>query len=250
MFIAFFDATHLQKPTITTYPDNLKLEAFNNYQKIIEEGIQRFNHYTETRQSNNAWYTLNITLKKISFYAEPQGYLRTLLENAIDAIFDAYTPFQDRLLNGKVNLEKLKNYSQDKFSNDLYKIETFIPHKYSGKKENIRENWTGNYDEAQELISNAKFEEACNQLESSFYGLFYYNLVDESISKPITEALDQSKGLDWNVAAPILLKGMESIMEDTPQGIDFGMDLSKIMGQQMQQSMAAMQEMMANFKTN
>ncbi|MBR9853926.1 MAG: hypothetical protein GYB37_05020 [Algicola sp.] len=80
-------------------------------------------------------------------------------------------------------------------------------------------------------------------------GLFYYNLVNTDISKPLTDALSHASGLDWSQAAPILLKGMESIMEDSFMGNEFGMDLSKIMGEQMQQSMAAIQQMMANLNT-
>lgn len=38
-------------------------------------------------------------------------------------------------------------------------------------------------------------------------------------------------------------------MEYNILGNNFGMDLSKIMGEQMQQSMAAMQQIMANYKT-
>ncbi|WP_203258229.1 type III secretion system chaperone family protein [Hyunsoonleella ulvae] len=249
-FIEKFDATHLQEPKTIPFSNELKQEAYSNYQKIIEEGIQRFNYYMENRHENNAWYTLNITLKRIEFYAEPQGYLRTIVEKAIDGIFDRNTPFQNRLLNGKASLEKLKSYSNDKFSEDLYQVETFIPHKYSGKKENIRENWEDSYTDAQEMIANARFEDAANLLQSCFYSLFYYNLVDENISKPITDALAQANGLDWNQAAPILLKGMEAIMEDNLFGNDYGMDLSQIMGEQMQQSIAAMQQMMANYKTN
>ncbi|MEE9361230.1 MAG: hypothetical protein V3U92_01380 [Cellulophaga sp.] len=249
-FIEKFGATHLQEPKTTPFSGELKQEAFTNYQKIIEEGIQRFDHYMEKRHVNNAWYTLNVTLKRIAFYAEPQGYLRTVLEKTIDGIFDRNRPFQNRLLNGKASLEKLKSYASDKFSEDLYQIETFIPHKYNSKKENIRENWEDSYTSAQDMIAHAKFEDASNVLQSCFYDLFYYNLVDESISKPITDVMTQANGLDWNEAAPILLKGMEAIMEDTLLGNDFGMDLSKIMGAKMQESMAAMQQMMANFKTD
>jgi len=248
-FIEKFGATHLQEPKIMLFEDNLKEEAYANYQKIIEKGIQSFDHYMEKRHTNNAWYTLNITLKKIEFYAEPQGYLRTVLEEAIDGIYDRNIPFQNRLLNGKASLEKLKSYTSNKFSEDIYQIETFIPHKYSSKKENIRENWEDSYTNAQDMIANAKFEDASNLLQSCFYDLFYYNLVDESISKPITDAMAQANGLGWSQATPILLKGMEAIMEDTLFENDFGMDLSKIMGTQMQQSMEAMQQIMANFKT-
>ncbi|MEZ5007685.1 MAG: hypothetical protein R2753_05975 [Chitinophagales bacterium] len=249
-FIEKFDAEHLQEPKITPFADELKQEAYTNAQKIIEEGLQKLNHYTEKRHANNAWYTLNITLKKLEFYAEPQGYLRTIIEKAVDGLFDRNIPFEARLLNGKASLEKLQSYSEDKFCDDLYHIETFIPYKYSGKKENIRENWEDSYTDAQEMIANARFEDASIVLLSSFYSLFYYNLIDEEISQPISDAMAQASGLNWNQAAPILLKGMEAIMEDKVFENDFGMDLSKIMGEQMQQSMAIMQQMMANIKTN
>ncbi len=249
-FIEKFDATHLQEPKTTPFSSDLKEEAFANYQKIIEEGIQRFDHYMEKRHLHNAWYTLNITLKKIEFYAEPQGYLRTVIEKSIDGIFDRNTPFQNRLLNGKASLEKLKNYTIDKFLEDLYQIETFITHKYNSKKENIRENWEEGYNNAKDMIANAKFEDASNILQSNIHDLFYYNLVDISISKPLTDALSQSSGLDWNQAVLILLKGMEAIMEDDVLTNEFGMDLSKMMNKQMQESMAVMQQMMADFKTS
>ncbi|MEB2782830.1 hypothetical protein U3A58_20785 [Algoriphagus sp. C2-6-M1] len=245
-----FGAKHLKAPLIHPYPGDQKEEAFSTIKIIVDEGIHRFDYYMEKRQSSNAWYSLNSTLKKIEFYAEPQGYLRTLLEKAVNGIQDSAEPFQSRLLQGRASLEKLKNYPKEKFFEDLYQIETFIPYKFSGKKENIRENWEDSYLQGKEMISNYQFEETCNLMQSCFYSLFYYNLVDETISKPLTDALAQSSGLDWNQAAPILMNGMESIMEDSLFGDEFGMDLSKIMGSQMQQSMAAIQQMMANFKTN
>tara|TARA_R110000765_G_scaffold366084_2_gene456210 strand:+ start:795 stop:2000 length:1206 start_codon:yes stop_codon:yes gene_type:complete len=249
-FIEKFDATQIQEPKIIPFSNDIQQETYTHYKNILADGLQRFDRYMENRHSNNAWYALNITLKKIEFYAAPQGYLRTLIEIALDGIYDRNTAFDNRLLNGRASLEKLKNYEEAKFSQDFYQIETFIPHKYSGKKQNIRENWEDSYSEAQEMISIAQFENAANLLQSCFYGLFYYNLVDESISKPIIDAMAQASGLDWNQAAPILLKGIEAIMEDNFLGNDFGMDLSKIMGVQMQQSMAVMQQMMANFKTS
>lgn len=249
-FITKFEATNVHEPKITRFSKDVTDKAFGNYQNIITNGLERYNYYMEKRHGNNAWYILNITFKQIEFYAEPQGYLRTTLEKAIDGIFDREIPFHDRLLRGKTDLEKLLNYSQDHFSADLYQIETFIPHKYSSKKENIRENWEESYDEVEEMIANARFEDASIVMQSCYYNLFYYNLVDEDIKKPIIEALEQSSGLDYNQAAPILYKGMKNIMEDIIFDNNYGMDLSKIMNEQMQKSMAAMQEMMANFKIN
>ncbi len=249
-FIEKFNAEHLQEPKINPLPDDLKEEVYTNYKNIVTDGLKRFNVYLENRQHNNAFYTLNTTFKKIDFYAEPQGYLRSIIEKAINNLFNQDIPFQQRLLNGKANLEKLGDYSKEKVLESLYKIEVFIPHKYSGKKENIRDNWEESYYDVQEMIEQSRFEDASNIMLSCFYSLFYYNLVDENISKPITDALVEASGLNWNQAALILLKGMQAIMEDTLLGNDYGMDLSKIMGEQIQQSMALMQQMMANFKTN
>ncbi|SIS42504.1 hypothetical protein SAMN05421766_101853 [Zobellia uliginosa] len=249
-FIEKFGAAHIQEPKTSPFPENSKQEAYDNYLKILGDGLQRFDRYMEKRHGNNAWYTLNITLKKIEFHAEPQGYVRTLLEKAIDGLFDGRLPFHDRLLNGKSALEKLKELPKEQFMADLYQTETFIPYKYSGKKENIRENWQENYEEAQEMIANSRFEDASNLIQSCFYNMFFYNLVNEEISKPITDALSQASDLPWSQAAPILLKGMQAIMEDTFMDADYGMDLTKLMGEQMQQSMAAMQKIMANFKIN
>ncbi|RRQ49570.1 hypothetical protein DZC72_02920 [Maribacter algicola] len=249
-FIEKFDAEHLQEPKIRSFSEAIKQEAYANCQKIIADGLERFERYLEKRHGNNAWYALTITLKNLEFYIEPQGYLRTQLEKALDALYDGRIPFHDRLMNGKSDLEKLKQLPEEKFLSDLYQIETFIPYKYSGKKENIRENWQESYEEVQEMISNSRFEDAVNLLQSCFYSLFYYNLVNEEISKPITDALSQASGLEYHQAAPILLKGMQAIMEDSFAGMDFGMDLSKLMGEQMQQSMAMMQQLMANYKTN
>ena len=244
-----FGAAHLQEPTVIPFPDNLKEQAYGNCQAILSEGLERFNYYMEKRQANNAWYTLSITFKKLEFYSEPQGYFRTLIEKAVDGIQDRRLQFQTRLQKGKSSLEVLKNHPKEKFLSDLYQVETFVPHKYSSKIENIRENWEDSFYEAKEQISNRQFEDACNLMQSCFYSLFYYNLVYESTSKPITDALAQASQMEWNLAAPILMNGMESIMEDSLFGQEFGMDLSKIMGAQMQESMAAIQQMMANFKT-
>lgn len=243
-FIEKFDATNVQEPKVTPYAESLKVEAHQNYVKIIEEGITNFDHYMSKRQGNNAWYTLNITLKRIEYYATPQGYLRSEIERAVDAIYDGHLSLYDRLLAGKENLLKLKSYTEENFFNDLYKIETFIPHKYSGKKENIRENWEESYDDVQEMINNMNTEEACLTMLSCFYNLYYYNLIDEDINKPISEAMAKASSQSWNDAAPILLEGMEGVMEDNDMMNGFGMDLSKIMGEQMQQSMAMIQQMM------
>ncbi|MEM9143394.1 MAG: hypothetical protein AAGA86_10435, partial [Bacteroidota bacterium] len=250
-FIHKFGAQHLQEPKITPITDSVKEEAYINYLNIVGNGLQRLAHYMETRHINNGRYSLNITLKQIEFYVEPQGYLRAVLEKAINNIFDGNTPIQTRLQKGKTSLERLKDYPKERFLEDLYQIATFVPYKYSGKKENIRKNWEDSYADAQDMIAHSRFEDAGNLLLSCFYGLFYYNLVDGEISKPITDALAQSSGLDWVQAAPILLQGMQAIMEDNLiMNGDFGMDLSKIMGAQMQQSMAMMQQLMGNLNTD
>ncbi|WP_109851645.1 hypothetical protein [Aquimarina sp. AU58] len=249
-FIEKFGAKHLQDPNIEPVSDLVKEEAYIKFQHILKEGIQNFDYYRSKRDDNNSWYTLNIILKQLEYYLQPQGFLITEINRAIHSIYDDNVTFQDRLLKGKTALNKLKEYDKDKFFNCLYKVQTFIPRKYSGKKENIRENWSESYEIAQDMINNSRHRDASVFLLSCFYNLFYYNLISAEIGTPISEAMAKASGLSWNEASSVLYSGMEAIMEDNIGFGDFGMDLSKVMGEQMENSMAMVRNMMKGMLNN
>ncbi len=246
-FIEKFDAERMQEPKIEPISAATKEEVYNKVQHLIDENIARLDYYISKRNGRGAWCTLNITLKQLEFYAEPQGYLRTEIENAVDLIYDRDMNFQDLVLKSKENLLKIRNYDKEKFFESLYDIEVFVPYKYSGKKENIRDNWSDSYDTIKEMMHETNYEAAATEMLSMFYNLFYYNLVNEEISKPITDAMALAGGKNWAEAAQELFKGMQSVMEDNFEMPDFGMDISAAMQEQMKNNMAMLQNMMKGF---
>ncbi len=246
-FIEKFDATHMQEPKIEPMSPATKEEAYTKVQQLIDENVGRLDYYISKRNGRGAWCTLNITLKQLEFYAQPQGYLRTEIENAIDLIYNRDMNFQDLLLKSKENLLKIRNYDKEKFFESLYNIEVFVPYKYSGKKENIRDNWSDSYDTIKEMMNESSYEAAGTEMLSLFYNLFYYNLVNKEISKPITDAMALASGKNWGEAAQELFKGMQSVMEDNLEVEDYGMDISEMMKEQMKNSMAMIKNMMKGF---
>ncbi|WP_271766649.1 type III secretion system chaperone family protein [Aquimarina algiphila] len=243
-FIEKFNAKNLQEPKIEPYPDTVKNTAYQNYQAIIEDGLARYNYYMAKRYENDAWYVFNITFKKLDYCISPKGYLKTQIENAINAFCNRNIAFHTRLHQAKEDLLKLKACSSEKLGTNLYKTETFIPTKYNGKKENVRKDWEGLYADVKDMMSSSNNEGACLCMLSGFYNMYYYNLVNEDISKPLVEALKKASNLKFSEAAPILFNGMKSVMEDTVEENDYGMDLSKAMGNKIQQAMQSFQNIM------
>lgn len=239
-----FGAKNLQEPKIVSYPDTLKNTAYQNYQAIIEDGLARYDYYMSRRYENDAWYVLNTTFKKLDYCIAPKGYLKNKLDNAINAFCSHRIAFHTRLHQGKEDLLKLKGYSLEKLGSNLYKTETFVPTKYNGKKESIRKDWEGLYKDVKDMISSTNNEGACLAMLSGFYNMYYYNLVNQDIDKPLVDAMKQAAGLNYSEAAPILFNGMKAIMEDTVVENDFGMDLSKAMGSKIQEAMQSFQNMM------
>ncbi len=246
-FIEKFDAKRIREPKIEPFAMSVKEEAYTKFQQIIDEHIARLDHYMTQRIGRAAWCTLNIAFKQLEFYAQPQGFLRTEIERAINLIYDRNINFHDLLLKSKENLLKIRNYDKQKFFDSLYNIEVFVPYKYSAKKENIRENWAESYSEIEDYMNGGNYEAASVEMLSMFYNLFYYNLINEEISKPLMDAMALASGQDWKTAAEKLYGGMEAIMEDKIDFGNFGMDISASMQEQMKNSMAMLQNFMNGF---
>ncbi len=247
-FIEKYNAARLQEPEISALESHVKNDAWLTIKNTLEDGLARFDHYMSKRWGNFAWYALNIALKKVEYYVQPQGYYRTLLERSIDELYNRRIPFFDALMNAKSKVEALLKYEEQNLKDDLYTINTFVPYKYKGSIENIRDNWEDTFESVQQMMNNNSHEEASLSITSAFYNLFYYNNVADDVREKVESALKESSGLSWNAGSGILFKAMEDIMEDNLQIPDFGgMDLAKAMEENMAQSMEMMQSMLKGF---
>lgn len=247
-FIEKYNATRLQDPQINQFDEATKNEVVANIQTMIDEGMVYYDHYMNKKYERHTWYLLNILLKRIEFYAQPQGFYRTELERAVDLLYSRNMSMQDILLKVKAQLNNFRSYDEDRLKEALYTINTFVPSKYKGNIDNIKENWENTHEEAKQLMSNGNYELASLLLQSSFYNLFYYNYVNEDVKKVVLKGLEEAQGKGWNEGAQILYSAMDDVMEDNLEEFDFempnGMDISKAMEQSIAQSMEMFQNMM------
>jgi len=247
-FIEKFDAKHLTEPEVQHLDDHKKGETVASINSIIKEGLEYYDYYQSKRWGNLAWYALNITLKRIDVFAQPQGYFRTELERAIQTLYDRNQSFADALMKTKQHLQKFADYDETSLKNSLYKINTFVPSKYKGNIENIKENWKGAYDDVRQMIGGGNYEEASLLILSSFYNLLHHNYVDANTQSAISSAMTNAAGKSWGEGGEILWKTMQNIMEGNLEEAGHGMDLSKAMEENMSKGMEMVQKMFGMFK--
>lgn len=212
-FITKFKAEWLQEPRIERYGNASLDEAWTKIQEFIAEAFQYIEYFESKRIFDFLYDVYKSTFTKIDYYIAPQGFLRSEFEKQITDL-DGNFPYDERMHKAKEFLTKLKNFDKQKFFEDIYKADVFIPYKYISNIENVRKNFEGAHNTAIDEISKRSFMGAFYTLYCSFLRLFYYNYVNSELSDLVTKALVESSQKSWEEAANILLKAMDTIMKE------------------------------------
>lgn len=210
-FIQKFGASWLQKPVIHAFSPAEKKQAWENMQAYVEESFAYIEYFENKRSFSHAWDILALTLWKIEYYCDPQGIFRNELQKNIEAQQDN-APIIERVNRGKEYLRKIQQYDRAAFEADLYRTERFIPIKFRSTPENIRTNFEDAYQRAKAERDASDHLGATITLSSIFLKLFYYNHVEESIARPIEEALVQAGAKPWVKSSEILWQAMHRFM--------------------------------------
>ena len=212
-FITKFKAEWLQEPRIERYSEKELEDFWNIVQSYVTEAFE-FIEYLESKRIFDYLYDiLKSTFTKIDYYIAPQGYLRSEFERSI-ADLDSKDPYNDRIYRAKEFLKKLKEYDKNKFLEDVYKADVFIPYKYSSSIENIRKNFQYAHNTSTDEISKRSYMGAYFTLYCEFLRLFYYNNVDNELSDLVITALENSAQKPWEEAAVILKDAMNTVMDE------------------------------------
>jgi len=212
-FITKFKAEWLQEPRIERYGNALLEEAWTKIQEFISEAFQYIEYFESKRIFDFLHDVFKSTFTKIDYFIAPQGFLRSEFEKQISDL-DGNFPYDERIHKAKEFLTKLKNFNKQKFFEDIYKADVFIPNKYISNIENVRKNFEDAHNTAIDEISKRSFMGAFYTLHCSFLRLFYYNYVNSELSDLVTKALIESSQKSWEEAANILLKAMDTIMKE------------------------------------
>lgn len=212
-FVTKFGAERVYEPKITPYSEKTVDEVYSIIQQSCNECIDIVKYFETDRKYGNAWNIIATTLYKISYYAHPQGQLLNDLDKAIYEHDREDIPLPEAVARGKQFIQKLKDTDKAKLAENLYYVETFIPPKRRSSIENIQSNFEKTYDNVSQAIKAEDYLYVCMMITYKFYEMYYYNNLQDDVNTVVVDAMQRSSAQSLDVAAPILYKAMNKIME-------------------------------------
>ncbi|MDR0754331.1 MAG: YbjN domain-containing protein [Prevotellaceae bacterium] len=211
-FVTKFGAERIYEPNITPYDTNTVDAVYDTLQLSIKECLENVKFFETDRKYGYAWNIIATTLYKISYYAHPQGQLLNDLNKAIYEHNREDIPLPEVVARGKDFAQKLAAIPKDKLAEDLYYVETFIPPKRRSSLENIQQNFKKTYEDVSSAIQNEDYLYVCVMITFKFYEMYYYNNLQDDINALVIDAMQRASAQRTDVAAPILYKAMDKIM--------------------------------------
>lgn len=210
-YMTKFGAKRIHQPQVTPHSQETLDLAWEKFQSYLKEANDYIQYFDSKRTYGFNWDVISITLRKIEYYASPQGYLRTEIERAINDL-GSNLPFNDRIARGKEFLHKLGTITREKFDADMYITETFIPYKWRSVLENIKQNFQHANETSAKEISNNDHTGATLTIMFAFYNLFYNNNVQDDVAAVVENALREAAGKPWQEASSILRRALDKIL--------------------------------------
>lgn len=211
-FIQKYEAHRKHNPEIESFDESKKEEARNNVLLYIKEAQLAIHYFENKRLNGFIWDVLAVTLLKIDNYLRPQGYLRTMLEKAIEDVFSDQD-MSARINNGKNFLAQLINYDKAKFLSDIYSIQILIPYKQDYSIEEVLRSLKEGYAQAESEYLMADYYGCLLTGMFNYYKLFYKANIDEKIAKQMNASLDLIKNKPIQEAASILLEEYKKLIQ-------------------------------------
>lgn len=250
-FCTKFGAIRCYEPQVTPYPPEEVERIYEAIQTVGKSALEALKEYDADRRYGYSWNVLDTAFYQISYFARPQGQLLNDLEKAVDDM-DAERPIVEVVAKGKAFLEKLLATSREKLAEDLYFTDTLVSTKRRSSLKNVQENFQGVYKEAAEAMQSDNYERSAVRLLYAFYEAYFYNDMQDDISRILSKALKAAGGQTVEKASEMLYEAMDRIMDgdlddDLPdmeglEGLMGGEDAAEAMQQQMAMAMQMQQK--------
>lgn len=250
-FCTKFGAIRCYEPQVTPYPPEEVERIYEAIQTVGKSAFEALKEYDADRRYGYSWNVLDTAFYQISYFARPQGQLLNGLEKAVDDM-DAERPIVEVVAKGKAFLEKLLTTSREKLAEDLYFTDTLVSTKRRSSLKNVQENFQGVYKEAAEAMQSDNYERSAVRLLYAFYEAYFYNDMQDDISRILSKALKAAGGQTVEKASEMLYEAMDRIMDgdlddDLPdmeglEGLMGGEDAAEAMQQQMAMAMQMQQK--------
>lgn len=217
-FIHKYNAVRLHNPEIIPYNDETKEKAWQNMLLYVKEADLAIQYFESKRMNGFVWDILAILMMKLDYYLQPQGYLRKMLEDAIDLLFSD-TEISMRIQYGREFLQKLLKMDKNVFFESLYHIKILIPYKEVYGTENFHKQLLPAFIQAQDEYKNMDYYGCVYTIQYNLYRVCYKGNFDQIFSDAIQVCLNSSHNRPMDEAATLMLRDFETMMALTPQSI-------------------------------
>ncbi len=215
-FILKFNATRLHSPEIIPFDDGKKEEAWQNVLLYVKEADIAIQYFESKRMNGFIWDILAIVMMKLDYYLQPQGYLRKLIEDALDYLFGE-AEISDRIHKGRIFLQQLVQIDKQVFFESLYSIKILIPYKEVYGTEAFRKQLHAPLIQAQDEYRSMDFYGCVFTIQYHLLRLCYKGNFDQIYSDAIHHCLENSHNKPMAEAATLMLEGFEALMTIEPQ---------------------------------
>jgi predicted transcriptional regulator len=208
-----FDAKRIYEPKITPYDAATVDAVYSVIQLSCDECLGLVKEFENDRKYGFAWNIIASTLYKILYYAHPQGQLMNDLNKAVYEHDREDIPLPEVVARSKVFVEKIKATPKEELAEDLYYVETFIPPKRRSNLQNIQHNFEKTYENVTNAFKAEDYLYCCLMVTYKFYEMYHYNNVQDDVNAVVVDAMKRASAQPLNVAAPVLFKAIEKIMD-------------------------------------
>ncbi|MDR1194968.1 MAG: YbjN domain-containing protein [Endomicrobium sp.] len=211
-FISQFGATRIKEPLTKPFAPETAETCHKTVANMINEAFEYVKYFESNRYFGLAWSMLACTMRKIDYYAHPQGQFRNELEQAISDMHSDKLNLSEIVTRAKAYLEKLLNTDKKIFVKDLYDIEVFISFKRRSNLKDIQNNFQKSYERIQKSFDGEDYMDVAMETLYCFYNLYYHNDLQDDINEIIVDAMRRSSGKTWSAGAPVLYEALSKIM--------------------------------------
>ncbi len=217
-FVTKFGAKRVYEPIVKPFSPDKAERAYQVIQEFLKEALEYISYFESKRWYSMAWDMAGASLRKLDYYAHPQGQLINDLSQAISDMYDESISLPETVTRAKTYMQKLLDTDKATIMEDLYEVEFFISSKRRSTLQNIQENLEKVYDRSREGMANKAYMGLSLDILFNFYNMYYYNDLQEDVSQVVADAMEKASGKTWDVAANALFGALDKIMNGNLAG--------------------------------
>ncbi|MCP4151128.1 MAG: YbjN domain-containing protein [bacterium] len=212
-FIKQFDAKWIHKPVIKTFQPKFLDLARDRTQFYVKEALAYVDYFESQRNPNFGLAILIITVLKIDYDIEPQGLLKTEIENIFSFLNREDISLPELVARGKEFMRKLQDYDKTRFQQYLYVADTFISMRNNFTSDMVETYFRSSYESTKKEIAARQYSSAALYVQSICLELFFNNVIPENLKSILTDGLIKSSRQPWDKAASTMLNCLEQALD-------------------------------------